>query len=994
MLIRRRLAASFAVVVITCASLFQAYLLASFPSTSVQVVEVSESERQSVRGAHTQKNSTTESSLLGDREGDRQSVRVAHTQNSTTESLLVESKGEPQSVRGAHTLRSSTESSLLVESESERQSVRGAPTQETKLDLLRFADWPTSQRETLWKNYGNSAGILSNVTSGDPLHCPRCLSFLAGAAHGKRILLLGHSTNVAGGEIFLFNLVELLEQSGALARVLFLVSHRQPMPGPLLQEHQDKGHSYLFWNQTSPSLVNFDDFDLVIANTLAIDAWHNFFGITKSLLSAKKFHQLMEKTIYWVHEIDTEIFLNNVSVPVLSQAKHVLFDSHAALEKNAEVLPVIRNKSSVIWLGVRKQQVDALTGKLTLQDKQNLRKKLGIPVTGPDDVVMLQASTYIAHKGLANLTRAFGNFIESLNHSHYDRNWFLVFVGFQLPGQEVLEAVHEVNHRLKGLGTLSRVIAHDTTMDMPPYYLASDVFFLNTVCESFGMVIAEAMFAGLPVVARDCGGPREQVVHQKTGLLIDPSKVNNQVALTSAMQQLTTGKNWREKLSNMGKSATERAKQNFSYARMARETSNIITQFLYFDNSRKDSWRCSAALAKENGGHVTVEKNFERSFSSWAAPPDPTLSATTSYDLRCVSIGDDFYILGGYTSIDNVTKRAERYSLSRNEWRSAPPLPDAAAESHTAVTNDDRYIYLLSGQRGAQCNPPINASFVFDSIEQEWREIPALPVARYAACAAVMGDRLHFVGGMDVDRRTPRTEHYSLSLPDLKSFLSGGAAAAPEWRLEPPIPSGSGHAFCQVLSGKLYYFGGEAEDFYAQDPDSGNFDCTPGLEWNNPFVYIYDGSTWSRGPDMPYPLSHVDGFSMSTSRADNDVTFLLGGSGPHEDFIPDHPILSDGILMFSAKSQRFERIGSLYPVGFARKAACGTGWIVDHNSSLEHQSQRRHLRLLVIGGQASATRSVPWPGPIEPFTMICDAPGIPWLDNNNGDRGPGISELQ
>ena len=39
------------------------------------------------------------------------------------------------------------------------------------------------------------------------------------------------------------------------------------------------------------------------------------------------------------------------------------------------------------------------------------------------------------------------------------------------------------------------------------------------------MSVIEAMLTGLPVVATDISGPREQVVHGETGLLVPPGQV-------------------------------------------------------------------------------------------------------------------------------------------------------------------------------------------------------------------------------------------------------------------------------------------------------------------------------------------------------------------------------------------------------------------------------------------------------------------------------------
>ena len=47
------------------------------------------------------------------------------------------------------------------------------------------------------------------------------------------------------------------------------------------------------------------------------------------------------------------------------------------------------------------------------------------------------------------------------------------------------------------------------------------VLHLNTIPERFGLVMAEAMAAGLPVIAMDLGSPREVIADKKTGFLVN-----------------------------------------------------------------------------------------------------------------------------------------------------------------------------------------------------------------------------------------------------------------------------------------------------------------------------------------------------------------------------------------------------------------------------------------------------------------------------------------
>ncbi len=52
------------------------------------------------------------------------------------------------------------------------------------------------------------------------------------------------------------------------------------------------------------------------------------------------------------------------------------------------------------------------------------------------------------------------------------------------------------------------------------WYAAADIFALSSPAETQGLVLVEAMAAGLPCVATDYGGPREVVQQGETGLRV------------------------------------------------------------------------------------------------------------------------------------------------------------------------------------------------------------------------------------------------------------------------------------------------------------------------------------------------------------------------------------------------------------------------------------------------------------------------------------------
>ena len=64
------------------------------------------------------------------------------------------------------------------------------------------------------------------------------------------------------------------------------------------------------------------------------------------------------------------------------------------------------------------------------------------------------------------------------------------------------------------------------------YYARARCFALASDSESFGLVVAEALAFGLPVVTTDCGGPGEILDDGRYGLLVG---VGDEAAMTQAL---------------------------------------------------------------------------------------------------------------------------------------------------------------------------------------------------------------------------------------------------------------------------------------------------------------------------------------------------------------------------------------------------------------------------------------------------------------------------
>ena len=102
--------------------------------------------------------------------------------------------------------------------------------------------------------------------------------------------------------------------------------------------------------------------------------------------------------------------------------------------------------------------------------------------------------------------------------------------------------------------------------ELEGYYRRAAVVACPSRREGFGVVCAEAMAHGRPVVAGDVGGLRDLVAHEETGLLVPPGDVD---ALRAALRRLLDDEELRRRY---GRAGRERIAQHFTWERFTDAT--------------------------------------------------------------------------------------------------------------------------------------------------------------------------------------------------------------------------------------------------------------------------------------------------------------------------------------------------------------------------------------------------------------------------------------
>jgi D-inositol-3-phosphate glycosyltransferase len=132
-------------------------------------------------------------------------------------------------------------------------------------------------------------------------------------------------------------------------------------------------------------------------------------------------------------------------------------------------------------------------------------------------------------------------------------------------GDEVY--IRDMESFLREKGLTQVVIYHGKVPqdELIGHYDRADILLVPSLWhEPFGLVVAEAMARGLPVIASNIGGPAEILTHEVNGLLIEP---NDEHALATAIRELLDHPEKRRQLSQ---AARETVQQRFTIEENAR----------------------------------------------------------------------------------------------------------------------------------------------------------------------------------------------------------------------------------------------------------------------------------------------------------------------------------------------------------------------------------------------------------------------------------------
>lgn len=269
-------------------------------------------------------------------------------------------------------------------------------------------------------------------------------------------------------------------------------------------------------------------------------------------------HGYYEGKVIWRCHIDTSNandLIWNFLLPYINNYDGVIF-SHKDFVRNGIRKPVYQISPAIDPLKPKNRQ---RTRKTALKTLNGLLNKYNID---PDRPIVLSVSRYDVHKNQKTIVEAFKQF----RKENPKLDPILIMVGnLASDDPEGLAMYDKILKQINGdknIYPLLNIPNNDECIGA--LMKLADVFVHISTKEGFGLVVAEAMWQGTPVIGSNVGGIRLQVINDKTGYLVNPYRVGR---IKTFLKYILTNTDEKERL---GYHAVEHVRENFLITRLIR----------------------------------------------------------------------------------------------------------------------------------------------------------------------------------------------------------------------------------------------------------------------------------------------------------------------------------------------------------------------------------------------------------------------------------------
>jgi len=170
---------------------------------------------------------------------------------------------------------------------------------------------------------------------------------------------------------------------------------------------------------------------------------------------------------------------------------------------------------------------------------------------------------------------------------------------------------------------------------------------------------------------------------------------------------------------------------------------------------------------------------------------------TQRTEVAVVALDGKIYVLGGAALGNPASQLNQEYDPATDRWRDRAPLPRGMSHAGAVGFNDK--VYVIGGFTASGVHAGA-AKFVFayDVATDSWHQLAPLSSSRGSVGVAVVGGKIHAIGGRGLDKVTVAThEVYDPSTG--------------QWSQGAPLPTARDHMGVIVVDGRIHVIGGRTE---------------------------------------------------------------------------------------------------------------------------------------------------------------------------------------
>ena len=282
-------------------------------------------------------------------------------------------------------------------------------------------------------------------------------------------------------------------------------------------------------------------------------------------------HGNYEGKMIWRCHIDTSNaneLIWNFLLPYINNYDGVIF-SHKDFVREGIKKPVYQITPAIDPIMPKNRHRTRKEALATLSDLFNKHN------IDPGRPIVLAVSRYDPHKNQKTIIEAFKQF----KKENGKLNPILIMVGnLASDDPEGMQMYNKILKQIDGdkdIYPLLNIPNNDESIGA--LMKLADVFVHISTKEGFGLVVAEAMWQGTPVIGSNVGGITLQVISDKTGYLVNPFRVGR---IKTFLHYILSNKDEKERL---GYHAIEHVRENFLITRLVRRYLILMRYLLGID---------------------------------------------------------------------------------------------------------------------------------------------------------------------------------------------------------------------------------------------------------------------------------------------------------------------------------------------------------------------------------------------------------------------------